>query len=114
VPDISQHFSRKEFECSCGCGFDTVDALLLEALEAIREHFSSPITVTSGCRCPAYNNSIGGVHKSQHIRGRAADIQVKDVEPSEVARFAEELGMSVGSYNSFTHVDSRTGPTVQW
>jgi hypothetical protein len=27
--DLSENFSRREFECSCGCGMDTVDAQLL-------------------------------------------------------------------------------------
>ena len=111
---FSENFSRHEFACSCGCGFDTVDATLLEALETIRGHFAEPITVTSGCRCHTYNMSIGGVARSQHVKGRAADIQVKNTPPDEVATYAEELGLSVGRYNYFTHCDTRTGVPKRW
>ena len=112
--DLSLYFSRSEFECQCGCGFDTVDSLLLEALDSIRNHFERAVTVTSGCRCDAHNGNVGGSQGSQHKKGRAADIQVSKVSPVEVADLAEELGMSVGRYASFTHIDSRSGPRARW
>ncbi len=112
--DLSAHFNRREFACTCGCGFDTVDVVLLEALEAIRTHFDRPVTITSGCRCPKHNTLIGGAKKSQHTRGRACDIQVADTEAARVADFAEDLGLSVGRYNYWTHVDSRSGPPARW
>jgi hypothetical protein len=34
--DLSAHFSRSEFACKCGCGFDDVKPDLIEALEALR------------------------------------------------------------------------------
>jgi uncharacterized protein YcbK (DUF882 family) len=112
--DISIHFNRTELACQCGCGFDTVDSLLLEGLEAIRAHFERPIRVTSGCRCNVHNASVGGSKGSQHKLGRAADIQVTKVPPSDVADLAEVLGLSVGRYDTFTHVDSRTGSPKRW
>jgi uncharacterized protein YcbK (DUF882 family) len=91
-----------------------VDVVLLEALEAIRTHFDAPVTITSGCRCPLYNESINGAQKSQHTKGRACDIKVAGIEPALVADFAEDLGISVGRYNYWTHVDSRSGPPARW
>ena len=112
--DLSAHFSRKEFECSCGCGFDTVDSVLLEALESIRNHFERPVRITSACRCHEHNKKVGGSTNSQHKKGRAADIQITAVSPSSVANYAEDLGMSVGRYETFTHIDSRSGPPAKW
>ena len=112
--ELSKHFNRKEFACRCGCGFDTVDSMTLEALESIRQHFDKPVTVTSGCRCLVHNKAVGGSERSQHTKGRAADIQVKGVEPSAVADYATSLGLSVGRYDSFTHVDSRSGLAARW
>lgn len=109
---ISAHFSRSEFACRCGCGFDTVDAELLAILEAVRQHFDAPVKVSSACRCSVRNESVGGGAKSQHLLGRAADIQVKDVPPPQVADYIESLWPDehgLGRYNSFTHVDSRKG-----
>ena len=113
--DLSTHFSRKEFACQCGCGFNTVDSLLLEALESIREHFDSPITITSGCRCLTHNAAVGGVEDSQHTKGRASDIQVSGTSPTIVSKYVRSLGiLSVGSYDTFTHIDSRSGIPQRW
>ena len=114
MTQLSPHFSRSEIACKCGCGFDTFDAELLMMLENIRGYFNQPITINSGCRCPAYNESIGGSRNSLHKLGRAADITVKDIEPDEVAAYLE-LVMThggIGRYNTFTHVDTRTNDYI--
>lgn len=113
---LSPHFARAEFACRCGCGFDTVDVQTLEILEAVRSHFGSPVTITSGCRCPEHNRRVGGAKNSQHVLARAADIQVKGVAPHEVhdwiaGHFPQA---SLGRYATFTHVDTRTGGPARW
>ena len=106
--DVSKNFSRKEFACKCGCGFDTVDHRLIHFLEMIRERFGAPVTVNSGCRCSTYNMKVGGSLNSQHKLGRAADIVVDGVPPDAVADYAESIGApGVGRYATFTHIDSR-------
>lgn len=112
---LSSHFSRSEFACSCGCGFDTVDHELLLALEHARLHFDQPITVTSGCRCFVRNEQVGGSPKSQHLLGRAADIQVKNVHPEDVYHWFDITyrNFGIGLYDTFVHVDSR-GEPARW
>lgn len=110
--DISEHFSRSEFSCRCNCGFDTVDAELLNVLEEIRSHFNAPVKITSGCRCEAYNKTVGGKKYSQHLFGRAADIQVEYKGPIFVAEYAEYVMPNtggIGRYTTFTHLDTRSG-----
>lgn len=110
--DISNHFNRSEFACKCGCDFDTVDVATLNVLEDIRRHFNAQITVTSGCRCETYNKTVGGKKNSQHLRGRAADIQVEDHSPIEVKEYAEYIMPDwggIGLYKTFVHIDTRTG-----
>ena len=34
---VSKNFSRSEFACKCGCGFDAVDVDLLAGLQALRD-----------------------------------------------------------------------------
>ncbi|MCI0508604.1 peptidase M15-like protein [Chromohalobacter marismortui] len=114
---ISPNFQRHEFACSCGCGFDTVDSETLAVLEEVRGHFDTPVIVTSGCRCPEYNAQIGGAEHSQHKLGRAADIQVKGVDPGEVHAYLVELypgRYGIGRYDTFTHVDTRTDGPARW
>ena len=109
--DLNQYFNRSEFACKCGCGFDTVDAELLELVTMVREYFHCPVTITSGCRCEDYNQRCGGVSNSYHKLGRAADIIVRDADPADVAKFLEDMceAPGVGDYSTFTHVDSRDG-----
>ena len=107
---ISQHFSREEFTCHCGCGFDTVDCGLLNILEMVRQHFHAALAINSAARCLEYNRKIGSKDTSQHVLGKAADITVKGVAPKEVADFVEsktpDIG-GIGRYKGFTHVDVR-------
>jgi uncharacterized protein YcbK (DUF882 family) len=115
--DISENFSRAEFKCKCGCGFDTVDIDLVRLLEAIRAHFDRRITINSGCRCAPYNSSsrVNGSTSSQHLYGRAADIVVDRVDPALVYELADQMGIGgAGRYNSFTHVDTRTNGPARW
>lgn len=107
---MNKYFSRDEFACKCGCGFDTVDALLLEVLTNIRIHFNKPVLITSGCRCDAHNIRVGGSSKSQHKLGRAADIIVLGVSPQDVYDYSVKTypnTLGLGNYDTFTHVDSR-------
>jgi len=112
--DISDHFSRSEFRCRCGCGKDTIDAGLIATLERVRDHFDVPIHVTSGNRCETYNTHVGGAPNSQHLVSRAADIQVSGVSPAAVyAYLAPFHEGGLGGYPTFTHVDSRDG-VARW
>ncbi len=52
-------------------------SLLTEVLEPARVKLGKPIIVTSGYRCVALNQAIGGVNNSQHISGQAADLVCK-------------------------------------
>ena len=83
--DISKNFNRSEFACKCGCGYDNVDAMTLEIVQSVRDHFGQSVTITSGCRCPEYNAVVGGSKNSQHVKGRAADIVVANVSPDRTS-----------------------------
>lgn len=114
---ISDNFSRKEFACKCGCGFDTVDSELLKILQWLREEVNVPVTITSGCRCVKHNKLIGGVYGSQHTLGRATDIQVYGYKPGYIyglldVAFRDKI--SLGLYDSFVHIDTRTDSGRRW
>lgn len=105
-----KHFKRSEFICSCGCGFSTVDFELADVLDDVREHFAVPVTVTSGCRCQAYNRRIGGAPDSEHTRGTAADIKVSGIAAATVydyltGKYPGKYG--IGKYATWTHIDVR-------
>ncbi|MCQ4370005.1 D-Ala-D-Ala carboxypeptidase family metallohydrolase [Enterobacter asburiae] len=108
--DLSKHFSRSEFACRCGCGFDRISPELITVLEDVRTHFGAPVKINSGCRCEKHNAKVGGVPNSQHVQGIAADIVVSGRTPALVAEYLERKypdRYGVGRYSNFTHIDVR-------
>ena len=110
---VSKDFSRSEFKCQCGeCDCDTVDVELVQVLQDVRDHFGKPVRINSANRCSKHNARVGGSPNSQHPKGRAADIDVQDTSPQEVqayllSKYPDKYG--IGCYDSFTHIDTRTG-----
>lgn len=114
--NFSEHFKKSEFECKCGCEMPVeVQENLIELckeLEVIRQYSKTPLKINSAYRCPSHNKSIGGVSKSQHILGNAADIVAIGILPNNTRVMMEHLIYDgylsqggVGTYNSFTHYD---------
>lgn len=108
--DLSANFSRSEFACKCGCGFQTVDVDLLAIIETVRCKYRKPVIINSACRCDEHNENIGGSYGSKHKQGIAADIVVKGVDPATVYTYLDDMyptSYGIGKYESFTHIDVR-------
>lgn len=85
------------------------------------------IAVNSWYRSPSYNARIGGARYSEHVEGRATDVQVfvrlrngrrVKLKPTYVGRLAARFVPSfqrggIGTYATFTHLDHR-GYTARW
>jgi len=112
---LSDYFRRSEFACKCGCGFDTVDASTLTILNALRAYFG-PVIINSACRCPSHNKAVGGSPTSQHMKARAADIRTPKAPLQEVYDWLEREfpNASLGIYNTFIHIDTRTNGPARW
>ena len=115
---LSPNFTRDEFACKCGCGFDDVDPKLIVALQKLRDIIAAPIHVNSGCRCRKHNAAQPGHSpRSQHLLGRAADVVVHGLSPAMVAGIAEAVpefdNGGIGIYGTFTHLDVR-GVRARW
>ena len=105
-----RHFTRAEFMCKCGCGFQTVDAELLAVLEDLRDMYQRPVRINSGCRCPQWNKQVGGEEGSEHLRGTAADIAIEGVATSGIYNYL--IGQypgkyGIGLYPTWVHIDVR-------
>jgi hypothetical protein len=48
--------------------------LAMKIFQPIRNHFKSPIIISSGFRSEKLNKAIGGAKNSQHMKGEAIDI----------------------------------------
>lgn len=115
--DLSQHFSRKEFECRC-CGQLQLDPHLVEGLEVLRELAGVPVVIDAGYRCPRHNLQVGGVPNSEHTRGLAADIRLPGVSLQQMFELAAQVPQfaqgGIGVYDeNFLHVDVR-GHRARW
>lgn len=119
---LAPGFRVREFRCRDGSDTIMIDQTLAVLLQAIREHFNKPITITSGYRTAAHNAAVGGSKSSQHLLGRAADFHVEGVPVAAVAAYAETLLPSrggIGRYpkdaahpkrsTGWVHIDTRAG-----
>jgi len=122
--DLTANFSVSEWKCHDGTmpPPECMDNVLKCArnLQVLRDHLGKPITIISGYRTKAYNDKIGGADKSLHMTGHAADIRVAGMTPKEVLGAVLHLietdkmhNGGVGVYDSFVHVDVRSGP-ARW
>ena len=115
---MAKYFSPDEFICPC-CGRlpdGGMDKNLLEVLDKIRAAMGIPLYVSSGFRCRAHNEDVGGVADSQHIHGREADVYADgaDWTPLQIAALAERAGADgIGLYDDFVHIDVR-GYYARW
>jgi len=89
---LSKNFKLSEFACKDGTKTVMLDMVLVEKLQQLRGIIGKPIQIVSGYRTKEYNKKIGGAPRSQHMKGKAADIKIKGVKPLEVAKIAEIVG----------------------
>ena len=127
--DLSENFSRSEFACTCGCGFDTVDVELIEALEGCRRYFAETleqdvyIQITGPNRCREHNMEVGGALLSQHVFARAVDHKVfieennDPISPEDVYEYYDHFypnKFGLGLYSNRVHFDTRSGNAARW
>jgi len=105
MPKLTEHFSLEEFTLS-----STALALNIEnkptdehmqnlqhlagRMEEVRALFGKPIEITSGYRNPQVNAAVGGVPKSAHALGHAADFHVHGLSDLEAAKVIRDSSLT--------------------
>ena len=84
---MTKNFSKSEFESKCGREmpkevYHNV-VKVANQLQYLRGEIGKPIKVNSAYRSPEHNAKVGGVPKSQHLLGKAADIVVNGMIENE-------------------------------
>ena len=121
---VTKNFKLSELEFSDSVPPDLIaNAVeLLQNLQVIRDHFQKPITIISGYRSPARNESVGGAKKSQHMEAKAADIKIAGVPTEEIYNRIDKLmaqgkiktgGLGLYVSSGFVHYDTR-GVKARW
>ena len=113
---ITKHFRLSEFACPC-CKRVMLHPKLLVKLIELRKTLERTVYITSGYRCPPYNQKVGGVVSSYHCIGLAADIKVKDISLINLLEICENIGFGgIGFYEkkNFLHLDVRPTKRTRW
>jgi len=120
--DITNNFSYSEFEASATAKAQDIDnvapagvrtaiaALVSNILQPLRDDLAAPVEVISGYRCPELNALVGGVEKSQHPKGEAADVYSPFYTPLHIARRIVALQLPFDQlilYPTFVHVSHK-------
>lgn len=115
-----KHFNFKEFECKCGCNSNDIDAGFVDKLDKLRDELGFPFIITSGYRCPEYNNKISSTGLAgPHTTGRATDILANRLNAIKILSAAYDAGFKGFGVNQkgkgrFIHLDDidRQFPTI--
>jgi len=99
---LSQYIFKKDFECKCGCGLIKPDwieliipdykdfqNILFGVYDLVAGRWEAKIT--SGYRCPKWNEKIGGAKYSPHTFGLAIDFIVNMQVRREVIEYLKYL-----------------------
>lgn len=116
MTQVSKNFTAAELECKCGCGM-LPKAELISRLQALRDIWGKPMTITSGARCKNHNTKVGGAPASKHVEGIAVDVACTNgMERYKLLRLAYHVGFTgIGLHPQFLHLDIRLGnEAVTW
>jgi hypothetical protein len=119
-----KYFKEEEFVCKCPglCKHKFVLAPeVAEALDHIRGILGTPISVTSGTRCPEWNAKQGGATSSAHLQKGQYSWAVDVSCPDSAFRYAFlrkafKIFNRIGIADTFIHVDMdpNNAPAVVW
>lgn len=117
---LSEHFSLHEFTWSATAArigreiiptdeqLANLKRLCVNLLEPIRWKLGRPIVITSGLRPDWLNKAIGGAPNSDHLYGRAADVQVVGMSSIVFAKWVQKhqfpLQQCIVEYGQWTHL----------
>ncbi|MFD2277650.1 YcbK family protein [Rubritalea spongiae] len=95
-------------------------APILKVIDLMASRMKRPVDdLLSIYRSPAYNRAVRGKSRSYHMQNIAVDMRFKGVSPRTVSAIARRLRSEgvfnggIGTYSSFTHVDTR-GSKADW
>lgn len=92
-----------------------IDPKLIVLLSQLQRRSATSyyLEVTSGFRTRHTNVQVEGAPNSYHLRGMAADINLRDISVSKLAGLAKGMQLGgCGEYDKWLHVDS--GPVRKW
>ena len=110
------NFTEAEFRCR-HCGKQEMKPEFMGRLQALRDVYKRPMSITSGYRCPDHPLEKAKTEPGVHSTGLACDVGVQGADAHELLRLAMHLGFTgIGVQQKgagrFIHLDLRAAPTV--
>lgn len=95
---------------------ENTDVAVLDRFETVQSQFGRVLPLISAARSEEHNKAVGGADKSQHIGGRALDVDVSALSEEERVQLiglASAMGFTgIGVYKNSLHLD--TGAVRAW
>lgn len=123
----SLHVNWSELSCKDGTPYPIefiTNGRVIELIvmfERIRAIWNKEIKINSAYRTVSYNKRIGGASKSQHLLGKALDLQppngiTVEIFHATIKHFADQFGIKgLGLYKTFVHCDIRDSKElIEW
>lgn len=114
-----KNFEAWEVQCRCGCG-GTPKPHAMDNLQALRDKLGFQLIITSGMRCPYYNNEVSSTGLSgPHTTGTAFDIAVNREQAVKLLKLAMKgnwrgFGISQKGDARFIHLDMDRKDITIW
>lgn len=107
------NFDETEFRCS-ETGECRMTADFMRRLQALRDEYGKPLTITSGYRSPNHSIETSKQQPGVHTRGLACDIGVSGHDAYEILKLALKhgftgIGIKQKGSGRFLHLDTFTG-----
>jgi len=103
-----KNFTEKEFNCS-HCGKNEMQEVVIDFLQAWRDHINESVKINSGYRCGEHNNAVSSTGiDGPHTTGLAIDISTTPQLQYKLIDFAlhyEPKPTGIGIAKTFTHLD---------
>lgn len=109
-----RYFTEDEFRrCRPSCSSSQMDPVFISLLEEAREIADCAFYPLSCYRSPDWDRKRGRSGRGFHTLGRAMDISCGDgASRARIVRACLNVGLSVGVYKSFLHIDNRPNQIV--
>jgi uncharacterized protein YcbK (DUF882 family) len=105
-----RYFKAKEFNCH-HCGKNHMNYAFVTLIDELRHRCGFPFIVTSGYRCPEYNQMVSTTGEDgPHTTGKAVDISVSHEQCTKVLEHALTMpfrgyGLNQKGNGRFIHID---------
>jgi hypothetical protein len=108
---LADYLHHEEFKCKCTherCFVTIINPKCIMAFSTLRSILGRPIVLTSGFRCPPWNQFVGGVERSTHQSGSAMDfLYPSNYDKEEFIKDCQATFDVVLPYENYIHCNVR-------